>query len=73
MQQAEYNRHLQESFAATRRVGSQPAPASDEPAPERDPISALKDLAALHESGALTDDEFTAAKAKILGTGDAPS
>ena len=28
----------------------------------------LKHLAELHDSGALTDDEFTAAKAKVLGT-----
>jgi hypothetical protein len=60
--QAAYNRHLQDSFAATRRVE---APA---PTPASDPIAQLKDLASLHEAGALTDDEFAAAKAKILGT-----
>ena len=27
----------------------------------------LKQLAALHEQGALTDDEFTTAKARLLG------
>jgi hypothetical protein len=60
--QAAYNRHLQDSFAATRRV-EPPAPT---PAP--DPIAQLKDLASLHDAGALDDDEFAAAKAKILGS-----
>ena len=61
MDQAQYNRQLQEKFDATRRV-TPAAPATV----ERDPVSALKDLAALHESGALTDAEFAAAKAKLL-------
>jgi len=39
------------------------APAAP-PAP--DPIAQLKDLAELHASGVLTDEEFTAQKAKIL-------
>ncbi len=36
-------------------------------APEADPIAQLKELAALHEQGVLTDDEFAAQKAKLLG------
>ncbi len=59
-QQAAYNRQLQEQFASTRRV----APAV--PAPATDPISQLRVLAELHESGALTDAEFESAKAKLL-------
>jgi membrane protease subunit (stomatin/prohibitin family) len=31
-----------------------------------DPMEKLKELGQLHESGVLTDEEFTAAKAKIL-------
>jgi hypothetical protein len=42
-----------------------PAPAA---APEQDPIAQLKELAALHADGVLTDEEFAAQKAKILGT-----
>jgi len=38
------------------------APAAD------DATSELERLASLHESGVLSDDEFTAAKAKVLGT-----
>lgn len=37
------------------------------PAQEADPIERLKELGQLHESGVLTDQEFAAAKAKILG------
>jgi hypothetical protein len=35
--------------------------------PPADPADELEHLAQLHASGALTDEEFTAAKAKILG------
>jgi hypothetical protein len=43
-----------------------PPPAAAEPAP--DPIGQLKQLAALKDQGILTDEEFAAQKAKILGT-----
>jgi hypothetical protein len=43
-----------------------PAPAPAAPA-EGDMISELKQLAELHDSGVLTDDEFAAQKAKLLG------
>ena len=36
--------------------------------PPADPADEIEHLAQLHTSGALSDDEFTAAKAKILGT-----
>ena len=35
--------------------------------PEEDLTSQLQQLADLHESGALSDDEFAAAKQKLLG------
>jgi hypothetical protein len=38
------------------------------PAPEADPIAQLKELAALHTDGVLTDEEFAAQKRKVLGT-----
>ena len=38
------------------------------PAPaEVDPMERLKELGALHEQGILTDEEFAAEKAKVLG------
>ena len=36
--------------------------------PPADPADEIEHLAQLHASGALTDEEFTAAKAKILGS-----
>jgi len=44
-----------------------PAPAAPEPAaPAKDPMEQLKELAALHEQGVLTDAEFEIQKTKIL-------
>jgi len=46
-----------------------PAPAPPAAAPAADPMFAeLQQLADLHASGVLTDAEFSAAKAKVLGT-----
>lgn|SRR5512146_2309242 len=46
-----------------------PAPAPPAPPAQSSPmISQLNDLAALHKQGVLTDDEFAAAKAKLIGT-----
>ena len=42
--------------------GAGPAPAAE------DPFEQIEKLSKLHDSGALTDEEFAAAKAKILGT-----
>jgi hypothetical protein len=47
----------------------QAAPVAAAPAaPAGDATAELERLASLHQSGALTDDEFAAAKAKVLGT-----
>jgi Short C-terminal domain len=66
-QQRAYNREMQQKFDETRQHAQPPSTASPTPS---DPISALKDLAQLHDSGALTDAEFTAAKAKLLDADD---
>jgi len=42
-----------------------PSPATP---PPLDPADQLEHLAQLHASGALTDEEFSAAKAGVLGT-----
>jgi hypothetical protein len=55
---------------ARNQAASAPAPEPAAPppaAPAVDPVAQLKDLAALKDSGALTDAEFEAEKAKILG------
>jgi hypothetical protein len=43
-----------------------PPPAA--PAPSSAMLDQLNQLATLHQQGVLTDDEFTAAKAKLFGT-----
>ena len=56
-------------------AGETPAPAPAAPPPDpaasanaaSDRIAMLQQLAQLHDSGALTDEEFAAEKAKILG------
>ena len=61
-QDAAYYDEPEPSYAAP----PPPAPAPAAPAP--DPIEQLKQLAALKEQGILTDEEFAAQKAKILGS-----
>jgi hypothetical protein len=45
----------------------EPAPPPPPAAPAADPIAQLKQLAALKDQGILTEEEFAAQKAKILG------
>ena len=48
----------------------EPAPGYPEPAPAApaaDPIEQLRQLGELHAQGVLTDEEFAAQKAKLLG------
>jgi hypothetical protein len=53
-------------------LGGPPAPPVVHRAgpPARDPVADLKELAKLHDSGALTDDEFAAAKQRVLNSSD---
>jgi len=69
-QQRAYNRQMQERFDETRQHVPAASAANE---PRRDPISALKELAQLHDAGALTDEEFAAAKSKLLDADDAPA
>ena len=64
------------AYAAGRAGAQDTGEAPPEDAPAEEPaaqtsgdaeIEELKQLAELHASGALTDDEFAAEKAKILG------
>jgi len=41
--------------------------AAQAPPPQADPTEELARLGQLHQSGVLTDEEFSAAKAKLLG------
>lgn len=49
---------------ATQQAAAAPAPAAE---PEVDPVAEIERLGALRDKGLLTDEEFAAAKAKILG------
>jgi hypothetical protein len=48
------------------QAGAQQA-AAERPGTPADPVAQLKELAALKEQGVLTEEEFTAQKARILG------
>jgi hypothetical protein len=63
--QDRYNLRMQQAYAATRQVAPYTPPS--DPAAADDPVRRLKELVRLHESGALSDAEFAAAKAKVLG------
>jgi len=66
-QQNQYNDQAQAASAQTQAAPPPaPAPAPAAPAPT-DSTAELERLAKLHESGALTDEEFAAAKSKLLG------
>jgi hypothetical protein len=47
---------------------AEPQYAEPPPPAEEDPMDKLRELAQLNKEGILTDEEFSAAKAKILGT-----
>jgi membrane protease subunit (stomatin/prohibitin family) len=57
---------LEQQQTATPAQQQAPAPASA--AAEPSMLDQLSQLNTLHEQGVLTDDEFTAAKAKLLGS-----
>ena len=61
-QQGQYNRQLQQKFAASRRVAPAPPITAD-----RDRAADLNALDHLHRSGALTDAEYAAARARVAG------
>jgi len=61
-------RWAEEDQAAYDQQMAQQQPAQAPPAPaEDDQTAQLQNLAELHSQGVLTDDEFAAAKAKLLG------
>jgi hypothetical protein len=62
-QDAQYN--AQQAAAVEQGASQAPMPA---PPAGEDPFEQIEKLSKLHDSGALTDEEFAAAKAKILGT-----
>ncbi|ODU07492.1 MAG: hypothetical protein ABS81_01220 [Pseudonocardia sp. SCN 72-86] len=53
--------------AMTYGVAHQPPPPGPPPRPSGGPVAELTQLAELHGSGALTDDEFAEAKRRLIG------
>jgi len=65
-QASKYDQQAQEQEAQAEPAAPEAAPAA--PAqPEDDDMAKLQQLAQLHSQGVLSDEEFAAAKAKILG------
>ena len=62
-QAARYDEQDQQQYQQQQQQYAQQAP----PAAEDDDTAQLQNLAQLHAQGVLTDEEFAAAKAKILG------
>ena len=60
------NIYAQREQAYEQQMAPAPAPVAAAPS-EDDTLSQLKQLGELHASGVLTDDEFAAQKAKLLG------
>jgi len=65
-QRNQYNDQAQAAYEQTQAAPPQAAPAPAASAPA-DSTAELERLAKLHESGALTDEEFAAAKSQLLG------
>jgi Short C-terminal domain len=70
-EQDQYNDQASSAYQATQEPQPQyapPPPAAAPPAPAApDTTAELERMAKLHDSGVLSDEEFSAAKAKILG------
>jgi hypothetical protein len=67
-QQAAIDQGVQEAMAAQQAQQAAAPPPPPPAAPATDTVSQLKELAALKEQGILTDAEFEAQKAKLLGS-----
>jgi 3-oxoacyl-ACP reductase-like protein len=70
-QQEQYQDQRIGDLEQQQQAPPQPAPApaaTPAPAASSPMVDQLNQLAALHQQGVLTDDEFSAAKAKLIGT-----
>ena len=59
---------MQDASAYPQEPAYAGSPPAAPPAPPADPIEQLRQLGELHAQGVLTDEEFAAQKAKLLGT-----
>ncbi|WP_214322476.1 SHOCT domain-containing protein [Nonomuraea sediminis] len=73
--QDQYNEQAEAAYQATQQPPPQayqqppPPQAYQQPPPQppADPLAELERLARLHQSGALTDEEFAAMKSRVIG------
>jgi Short C-terminal domain len=66
-QQAEQQAIYDQGYAAAQQPVAAAPPPAPAPSPGGDLTSELQKLASLKQAGILTDEEFAAAKAKLLG------
>jgi len=66
-QEADQNARIDDLEQQQAPAPQAPAPEAAAPAPGPSLLDQLNQLDALHQQGALTDNEFTVAKAKLLG------
>jgi hypothetical protein len=67
-QKEEAQQYEQQQQAAAQQQYAQPAPPPPPPpSPQDESMAKLQQLAQLHSQGVLSDEEFSAAKAQILG------
>ena len=67
-QEADQNARIDDLEQQQAPAQQAPAPPAAAPAAGPSLLDQLNQLDALHQQGALTDNEFTAAKAKLLGS-----
>jgi hypothetical protein len=67
-EQNAYNEQAHEAYSATMETPPSASPSMLAGDGGSDEVAELERLAQLHSSGALTDDEFSAAKASLLGS-----
>lgn len=68
-QATKYNEQAQEQYdqQQAQAAAAAPAPAAPAEPAQDDQMTQLQNLAQLHTQGVLSDEEFAAAKAKVLG------
>ncbi len=66
-QARKYDQPAQEEQPQEQQYQAPPPQQEPEAAPQDDTVSQIQEMAKLHTAGVISDAEFTAAKAKILG------
>ena len=67
-EQDEYNQEAAAPYAASQDQPPPPQYVAPPPASTAGEVDELSRIVQMHDSGALTDEEFAAAKAQLLGT-----